>query len=74
MADTVMMISYFIWGSVPGIQFALVTIALAVLLFVRDVVGTTKYRSRKTKLIIDLAIVPLFLLFIVNLIIVFLGE
>lgn len=68
-----MAISVYDWGAEAGWEFAFVTISLALLLFIQEILSSTAYGTKKIKLILHLAIIPLFLVFIINILVVFLG-
>lgn len=63
---------WFEWGVEARAEFAIVTIALAALLFAKEIVTTTKYGSKRTSRALTIAILPLLALFIINLVVVFL--
>jgi hypothetical protein len=64
--------AWFDWGAGAKFEFAVVTIVLAALLFAKEVVTTSKIGGKKLSRALTIAILPLLVIFIINLAVVFL--
>jgi hypothetical protein len=58
-------------GSGAGTPFAVITIILAGLLFAREISATTRLGTPRITKVLTIAIVPLLVLFVINLALVF---
>lgn len=65
--------AWFDWGADAKLEFAVVTIVLAALLFAKEVVTTSNTGSKRLSRALTLAILPLLAIFAINLVIVFFG-
>jgi hypothetical protein len=66
------LMSWFDWGVEARIEFAVVTIILAGLLFAKEIVTTSGVGSKRLSRALTIAILPLLALFVINLVVVFL--
>lgn len=57
------------WGE---IEFAIVIVALGLLLLLREIINTVKSENTRLKKVVNIVIIPLFVLFIFNLVVTFL--
>lgn len=64
--------AWFDWGIDAKIEFVAVTVALAMLLLAKEIVTTSKIGSKRLSRVLTIAILPLLILFIINLAVVFL--
>ena len=64
--------AWFDWGIDARMEFAAVTIALALLLLAKEIVTTSKIGSKRLSRALTIAILPLLILFAINLAVVFL--
>ncbi|MDW5563058.1 MAG: hypothetical protein SA339_07515 [Methanomassiliicoccus sp.] len=62
----------FDWGVDAKVEFAIVTVVLAGLLFAKEIVTTSKVGSKTLSRALSIAILPLLILFVINLAVVFL--
>jgi hypothetical protein len=63
---------WFDWGVDARLEFAVVTILLAALLFAKEIVTTSRLGGKKLSRALTIAILPLLALFVINLAVVFL--
>ncbi len=63
--------AWFDWGADAKVEFAAVTIVLAALLFAKEIVTTSRIGSERLSRALTLAIIPLLVIFIINLAVVF---
>lgn len=59
------------WGMDVKVEFAIVTIMLAALLFAKEIVTTSRIGGRRLSKALTIAILPLLALFLINLAVVF---
>jgi hypothetical protein len=59
-------------GTAAGLPFAVITIVLAILLFAREIATTTRLGTPRIVRYLSFAIVPLLVLFVINLVIILL--
>jgi predicted membrane protein len=60
------------WGLDVKVEFAIVTVILAALLFAKEIVTTSRIGGRRLSRALTIAILPLLALFLINLAMVFL--